>query len=127
MFAIILGYLAIIFVNEDIKSVKVAFLLALLALFASWASHDFYFLFHATAALVLIFICSHSISNYKSSHTRGSFLVAAGFSSLLVSHVANIFTPYSVGFYIGGDVIRLVAFCFLFIALLQKPAKAKQK
>ena len=113
MFATLVGYMSIFIINEELKSRKTIFLLYAFTLFAVLVSHDFYFMYHLTAFLILAMIFNHYYWNNRKHKTAGTRFSMLAFCGLFLSHAVMMFIPYNPVFYVLGHLVQLVSFGLL--------------
>ena len=115
---VLTGFMTIFIINELITNKKNIFFLYMLVLFSVLVSHDFYFLYHLTALMLMLFLFAHALKNYKEKRSASSQLVMCAFASLFVSEALLVLTFEQYLFYIAGNVFRLIGFAFLLVTLI---------
>jgi len=118
MLALLAGYMTIFVVNEKFVSRKTLFLLYAFIIMAVLVAHDFYFMYHLTAFLILAMVFNHYYWNNRKYRTPGTLMSMLAFTGLLLSHGVTMFTPYSAAFYVLGHAVQLISYALLLAVVL---------
>lgn len=117
-FLILLAFLVLLIINLKIKDRKLIFLLIYFIVICARFSEYSFFIFHATLALVLLFLCMNYWKNYKKQKKSSSKFVAMSFFTIFLSQLVFVFVNLNQNIYIIGAVLQLIGYLILLYTIV---------
>lgn len=86
----------------------------------------FYYLFHFTAFLLVVFIINNYYQVYKKNRAETTKILILSFAMLLLSHIIFLISNLAI-FYVFGQVIQLVSYLILLFLIIRILRASKKK
>ena len=95
-------------------------------LVSAFFSSAFYYIFHLTALVFLIFIIGNYLDVYKKNKSGNTEMLVAAFSMLALSHTIFILSQLQI-LYVIGQIIQLVSYLILLFLIIRILRATKKK
>jgi hypothetical protein len=112
-FLTLLGFLGLFSLLQKNVDKRQFILLSYCFFIISVFSTSWYYLFHLTLALLLLFICMHYLDHYRKQRIRQSRLIFVALLMILVSHIVSVFVEANLMLYVVAESLQLLGFLVL--------------
>ncbi|MFH1073191.1 MAG: hypothetical protein V1743_07225 [Nanoarchaeota archaeon] len=111
--AFLMGLILLLSLALKINDIKIIFLLFFFSVITAAFSDYKYYIFHLTAAILLVFIARYFYKNYCEKRTGTSHCIFNSFAILAVANFIFMFVLLNNIFYVVGEVVQLVGYLVL--------------
>jgi hypothetical protein len=125
-FLMLVGIYALFSVKSG-NSKAAHILMVFLMFLAVFFSRESYYIFHATALLLLLFIVQQYHSAYKERKNKNTLCLCSSFAVIGVSQVVFIFVQLNPVLYAAASILQLIGYFLLLITLARILYYAKKK
>lgn len=103
------------------------FLVVYLLLIVTYFSSSAFYIFHLTSFILLLFITSQYIKNYKNNKIETTRSLAYSFGIITISQVLFILVRFNLFLYVIGESLQLVGYIWLLFTFISVLKHGKKK
>ncbi len=118
VFFMLAGFMILVAVFLRIDNIRTVSLLFILALILAFLSQSTFFAFHITLIIMLLYIVIHLFHNHSKIRKVNSFIVLYSMLALLVSHIFLLLVSVERLYFVVGNVLQLAGFALLLLNMV---------